>query len=249
MDELNSSSCSANDSLWKTFDLPYMRQEVTVLQERFRISIVTVGMVLNGLIIFVVASSRQLRTYPRHVFWAVISLFECLFLTECVLELAVIVNKNHLACRVFVLLASVDYCILLTCLSLAAFDRYLSIVRYEWYKDKVTNRRVVGLISFAFVFSFVVITSPFWTGYKSIYNCTINLTHLLIVQTWNFLLALVCVLLHFKIFYETKTLVQYYLPKYYRRQASVKFIEFPPANKTISGIISKVKNIFHVLIG
>ena len=223
MEELNSSSCSANDSLWKTFDFPYMRQEVTVIQERLRISIVTVGMILNGLIIFVVASSRQLRKYPRHVFWAVISLFECLFLTECVLELAVIVNKNHLACRVFVLLASVDYCILLTCLSLAAFDRYLSIVRYEWYKQSVTGRGVIILLSIASFLTFVVVTCPFWTGYLSIYTCTVNLAHVYWVFVWDLCLGIVCVVLHFKIFVESKKLIRQYKSTYHREPMTIKF--------------------------
>ena len=236
--------------MWdETFDLVVMGHSITLAQYFYRTLVFTVAMFANYIVVMVTSISREFLQ-PRHIFWAAISLFEFIFIVNSVLESITVQFHDELACRFWIVLYPVDDSTLMLCHFLATIDRYLSIVRYEWYnKDKVTNRRVVGLISFAFVFSFVVITSPFWTGYKSIYNCTINLTHLLIVQTWNFLLALVCVLLHFKIFYETKTLVQYYLPKYYRRQASVKFIEFPPANKTISGIISKVKNIFHVLIG
>jgi hypothetical protein len=223
--------------MWdETFDLIVMGHSITLAQHFYRTLVFSVGMVANYMVVMVTSISRQFRHQPRHIFWAAISLFEFIFIVNSILESITVQYHDELACRFWIVLYPVDGNALMLCHFLATIDRYLSIVRYEWYKDKVTNRRVVGLISFAFVVSFVVITSPFWTGYKSIYNCTINLTHLLIVQTWNFLLALVCVTLHFKIFYETKTLVQYYLPKYYRRRASVKFIEFPPANKTISGI-------------
>lgn len=223
--------------MWdETFDLIVMGHSITLAQHLYRTLVFTVGMFANYMVVMVTSISRQFKHQPRHIFWAAISIFEFIFIVNSVLESITVQYHDELACRFWIVLYPVDDSALMLCHLLATIDRYVSIVRYEWYKDKVTNRRVVGLISFAFVVSFVVITSPFWTGYKSIYNCTINLTHLLIVQTWNFLLALVCVLLHFKIFYETKTIIQYYLPKYYRRQASVKFIEFPPANKTISGI-------------
>lgn len=236
MDEHNSSS-TANDTLWKTFDFPYMRQDVTKIQERFRISVVTVGVFLNCLVVLVVSSSRQLR-YPRHVFWAVISLFECLFLAECLLELAVIVNKNHLACRAFVLLASVDYSILLICLSLASFDRYLSIVRYEWYKKNVTVRGVILLLSIASFLTFVVITCPFWTGYLSIYTCTVNMAHVYWVFVWDLCLGILCVILHYTIFVESKNLIRQYKSTYRREPMTIRFINhstIQPSNMDAAG--------------
>ena len=39
--------------------------------------------------------------------------------------MVVIINRDYLACPPYVILASVDYSILLLCLLLAAFDRYL----------------------------------------------------------------------------------------------------------------------------
>jgi hypothetical protein len=65
-----------------------------------------------------------------------------------------------------VILASVNYSILLLCL--AALDHYLAIARYEWYKKKVTNCGVIVLISNTSALTFVIITSPFWTGYLTL---------------------------------------------------------------------------------
>jgi 5-hydroxytryptamine receptor 1 len=56
-----------------------------------------------------------------------------------------------------VILASVDYSILLLCLLLAALNRFLDIARYEWYKKKVTNCGVIVLISNTSSLAFVII--------------------------------------------------------------------------------------------
>lgn len=101
-----------------------MMQTISATQEFYRTCIVAVGMFLNCIVILVVTSSQQLR-YPRHVFWAAISFFECLFLVQCALELAVIVNHDHLACQVFVLLCTVDYSVLLLCILLGRFRSLL----------------------------------------------------------------------------------------------------------------------------
>jgi hypothetical protein len=69
-----------------TLEFQIMDQNFTRAQEIFRSSIVAVGLFLNVLVFSVVSLSRQLRSYPRHIFWAAISIFECLFLVEYALE-------------------------------------------------------------------------------------------------------------------------------------------------------------------
>ncbi|KZS17527.1 Uncharacterized protein APZ42_016400 [Daphnia magna] len=208
------------------FEFSIMMQTISATQEFYRTCIVAVGMFLNCIVILVVTSSQQLR-YPRHVFWAAISFFECLFLVQCALELAVIVNHDHLACQVFVLLCTVDYSVLLLCILLAAFDRYLSIVRYEWYKKNVTVRNVIVLITMTSALTLLIVTIPFWTGYQSIYTCTENLIHLHCVLAWDLFLGIVCVVLHFKIFVETKTVIRQYLPCYRHTPITVRFVNSP----------------------
>jgi 5-hydroxytryptamine receptor 1 len=220
-----------------TLEFQVMDQSFSRAQEIFRSSVVAVGIFLNVLVFSVVGFSRQLR-YPRHIFWAAISIFECLFLVEYALELAVVLDRDRKACQVLLLIYPVDYSLLLSCLLLAAIDRYVSIVRYEWYKANVTNRGVVLLIAVASAASFFVITSPFWSGYQSIYNCTVNLTHVNRVFVWDLLLGIACVALHFKIFIRTRALIRQYVPSARPTPITVRFVRTSngPSNAS-SGIL------------
>jgi hypothetical protein len=199
-----------------------MDRNFSLAQKIFQSSLIIVGMFLNGSVILVVNFSRQLQ-YPRHIFWAAVSFFECVFLVQSILEMVVIINHNDQACPPYVIFASVDYSILLLCVSLAVFDRYLTIVRYEWYKKKVTNRGAIAFISVASILTFFIITIPFWTGYNSIYNCTLNLAHMHWVLAWNLLLGIVCLVVNLKIFKESKNLMHNYMPNYHQESITVKF--------------------------
>ena len=106
-----------NNTKISAFDFNVMEQNITVFQEFYRTSVVTVAMFLNCVVILVVGNSRQLR-YPRHVFWAGISLFECLFLVQVALEMYIILTKDPIACRFYVFICTVDYSTTYHCLSL-----------------------------------------------------------------------------------------------------------------------------------
>jgi hypothetical protein len=108
---------------------------------------------------------------------------------------------------------------------MAAFDRYLAIARYEWYKETVTNRGVVATVSAASAVTFIVVTIPFWTDHQSIYTCTLNLSHVHWVYVLNFLLGIVCVLLHVKIFLASKSVIRQYLPSYPTTSVTVTFVK------------------------
>ncbi|XP_046638193.1 uncharacterized protein LOC124316345 [Daphnia pulicaria] len=221
MDEEEEQIALVNITLSK-YDFSIMEQNFTAAQTSFRTSVIGVGILLNCVVIFVVTFSRQLY-YPRHIFWAAISIFECLFLVDNAFELVTVHKHDYLACRFVVLFYPVDYSILLICMSLAALDRYLSIVRFEWYQANVTNRGAIVSITIAVGITFVVFTSPFWTGFKSLNTCTTSMIHSLWVYSWNLFLGIVCLVLHLKIFIETKTLIRHYVPKYRRKPVTVKF--------------------------
>lgn len=214
MNETNSSfvdsvTATSSRSIGSSLDFPIIGRQIPFAREVFRLSVVTLGLLLNGLVLFVVSFSKQLR-YPRHVFWAAVSLVDCLFLVESVLELVSVIYHDRLACRIFVLLAGAVYSTLLIILLLAALDRYLALVRYEWYKRKVNVRCVCLLLLGVSALTFVVVTGPFWTGYKSVDACTLNLTHLHIVMVWDFVLGVVCVILHLKIFVKSRKVIRQY---------------------------------------
>ena len=217
-----STGSANNNDTQSQFDFAVMEQKLTLAKEIFRTFVIGIGLILNCVVLSVVILSRQLR-YPRHIFWAAIAFFECFILIEYSLELFVIINQNELACRVLVLMSSVDYSLLLLCLSMTAFDRYLSIVRYDWYQVNVSNRDVVGSISIASSVSVIIISIPFWTGYKSIYDCSVSLIHNYWIAVWNLLLGIVCIVLQFNIFINTRTLIRQYVPTYRREPITVKF--------------------------
>ena len=211
---------TSNDNL----DIPILgRQQIPFARQVFRLSIVSVGMVLNGIVLTVVACSRSLR-FPRHVFWAAVSFVDCLYLAQCVVELVAIVNRDLLACRIFVLFAGFEYSTLLLFLLLAALDRYLAIVRHEWYKRKVNVRSVILLLVSAAILTLVVITSPFWTGYKSAGTCTINLTHMHYVFAWDLILGIICVTLHFKIFTKSTNVIRQHLANDSQQLTTMRFV-------------------------
>lgn len=205
------------------FEFQIMEQSFSFTQELYRSLVIAVGAFLNCIVILVVSNSRQLR-YPRHIFWAAISFFECLFLLEYALDLTVVLYQDKQACQILMLLYPLDYSILLQCLLLATIDRYVSIVRNEWYTKTVTIRLVAIVVSVTAVLTFVIFTSPLWMGFRSIDSCTLNLRHLNVVLLWDVFLGLICVILHAIIFVESKALIRKYLPSYRQSSVTVRFI-------------------------
>jgi hypothetical protein len=190
-------------SLPISLDVPWTLRSFSPIQLSYRCIIIIFGTLLNFLVIAVVRCSRQLH-YPRHVFWVCISIVNQCTVIQSLVELVALVDRSRVACQIYVLNAGVCYTIFLTFLALAALDRYLAITRYEWYKNKVTNRSVIYLLSAGCFVTYTTITSPFWTGFKSIKNCTVNLTHVHSVMIYDLLLGFLCVILHIKIFLRSR---------------------------------------------
>ena len=179
---------STNFSLLINFDVPMNIRFISLTQQIYHSILIVVGTLINFFVVFVIYYSRQLH-YPRHLFWVAISLINEFSIIQTLLEIVAILYGNRVACQIFVFNAGVSYTISLTFLALAALDRYLAIGRYEWYKNKVTNRGAIYLLSFGFIVTYATITSPFWTGFKDFKNCTINLTHMHCVMIYDLLLG------------------------------------------------------------
>ena len=200
---------TSEDVIWLVdFDVPMNVQSISLVEQIFRLSTIGVGLVLNFLLLLVISCSRQLR-YPRHLFWSAVALINFFYLIQCIIEIVAIVYKDRTACQIFVLNAGVGYSLLLLCLSLAALDRYLSIAYYEWYKRRVSNRIVLIVLLGSSAVTYIVITSPFWTGYKYISACTVNLTHMNWVLIWDLLLGTVCFILHINIYIRSRAAVNH----------------------------------------
>lgn len=193
-------------------------------QQVYRYSIIIPGTLINILVLVVIGNSRQLH-YPRHVFWAGISLSNQLYVTQSLLEILANVSQSTIACQFFVFGAGANYTNILLFLAFGALDRYLAISKYDWYKRKVTNKGVLCLLTITSILTYFIVASPFWTGFKSINNCSVNLTHMHTVLNFDLLIGVLCVILHIMIFTRSRAAII---------QHSSNFPQIPIAHRFVS---------------
>ena len=199
--------------------------------QSFRMVVIVIGTLINFFVAIVIGYSRQLH-YPRHLYWVAISLMNQFCIIQAFIQIVAIVGDDTVACQIFALNAGVPYTIVLTFLALTALDRYLAIARYEWYKKKVTNRGTVVLLSFAFAVTYGAATSPFWTGFKNIQNCTVNLTHMHVILIYDLLLGIICVILHVTIFVRSRKIINQQPPNFLENSIALQFIQNLSINST-----------------
>ena len=209
------SICVISDVIWLgSFDIPMNLQPISLVTQILRLSTVGVGFFLNGFLLLVFGCSRQLRS-PRHLFWPAVALINFFYLTQNIIEIVAIVHKDQIACQMYVLNAGVGYSLLLLCLCLTALDRYLFIANHEWYKRRITNRVVLTALCGSSAVTYIAITSPFWaTGYKKISACTVNLTYMNCVLSWDLLLEIACLVLHINVYIRSRALIRNYPPQH-----------------------------------
>ena len=207
------------------------QRRMSIETQSFRLVIIVIGTLINLFVSIVIGCSRQLH-YPRHLYWVAISLINQCCIIQAVIQVVAIVGNNNVACQLFVLNAGVYYTIVLTFLALTALDRYLAIARYEWYKKKVTNRGTIGLLSFAFAVTYLASTSPFWTGYKNIQNCTINMTHMHVILIYDLLLGILCVILHAMIYVRSRKFINEQPPNFLETSIALQFMPNLSKNST-----------------
>ena len=222
MDESTNATVS-NVTLNNIFDMPLSTKPIPEWQQALKISIFIFGFIAYLVIFLVIVYSRQLH-FPRHIFWAGVTLINYYDLIQCVLEFVARVHHSLIACKIYVFNASVAYTSLLLCLSLAACDRYSAIAHYEWYKKRITNRVVIIAIATGFTVSFFVTTSPFWTDCKSPSKCTVNLTHMHWVLLWDVLLGIFSVALHVKIYIASRDAIRQYAPNLNQFPLTQRFV-------------------------
>ena len=71
-----------------------MERNITTAQTVFRSSVVWVGILLNCVVLIAVSFSRQLHN-PRHIFWAAVSIWECVLLFDCGIELVAVGRSSQ----------------------------------------------------------------------------------------------------------------------------------------------------------
>ncbi|EFX83638.1 hypothetical protein DAPPUDRAFT_100265 [Daphnia pulex] len=210
-------------ALFASLDVPVYPRRMSLKSQSVRIAVVVVGALINLFIALVIGFSRQLH-YPRHLYWVAISMVNQFCLIQAIVHmLTYSSHDNKVVCQIFVLNAGVYYTIILSFLTLAALDRYLAIARYEWYKKKVTNRGTISLLSFVCIVTYMVVTSPFWTGYKNIQDCKINLTHVHAYLIYDLLLGILCTILHAMIFVRSRKIIKEQPPNFLQTSIALQF--------------------------
>jgi 5-hydroxytryptamine receptor 1 len=222
-------------SLLTSLDIPLEVGRMTLRTQTFRIVVIVISTLINCFVALVIGFSRQLH-YPRHLHWIAIAVVNqfCLILAVVQILAHLGPTQNRVACQIYVFNAGVFYTILLSFLALAALDRYLAVARYEWYKKKVTNRATISLLSFVFIVTYMVTTSPFWTGYKNIKNCKINLHHVHAYLIYDLLLGILCITLHTMIFIRSRKIIKRQPPNFLETSAIA--LQFRPSAVSINVI-------------
>lgn len=225
---MNDSGAEAN-----RLDVPMNVIPLTTLEILYRLVVGSVGVLINSAIITIVSVSRQLH-YPRHIYWAGISIAYFTYIIQLFNDVLGNYYKSKIACQLYVLHATVPYTVISLYLMITALDRLLAITRYEWYKRRVTNKRVILLLINVYLITLAGITSPFWTGFQQVVKCTVNMTHMHYVMTVNVTTAIVCICLHVKIFLLSRAVIQ----KYPRQPTIVKF-----TNNKVTSVLSQGKKL------
>ena len=222
-----------------SLDIPLNQRRMSLETQSFRMVVIMIGTLINFFVAVVIGCSRQLH-YPRHLYWVAISLNNQFCTILAVVKIVAIVGDDKVACQIFALNAGVPYTIVLTFLALTALDRYLAIARYEWYKDTVTNRGTIFLLSIAFTVTYLTSTSPFWSGHKNIKNCTINMTHMHVILIYDLLLGIICVILHAMIYIRSRKIINAQPPNFFQTPIVLKFLPNLSRNSTAGKFITLI---------
>lgn len=188
-------------------DLPFtsipVKDEFAIL----RYVLVSVSIPVNLVVISVVSASRQLHA-PRHIFWAGVSIAFLLISFEALSES--FIRQNRYFCALYELGMGIWNPTLLLFLSLAGWDRYAAIRHYEWYRNHMTNRKALFAMIAAFFLNALIFDSPYWTGYKSLFNCSVNKAQMHCVFLWYLLLSFINIALQVQVFIESRKVIRKY---------------------------------------
>lgn len=224
-------SSASNDSL--TMDVPASYVPMHVGEVIYRCTVGVLAVLINVTVIAIVSSCRQLY-YPRHIYWAGVSIVYLFCIVQAFTEIGAVYWHNRFACQLYVLHASVPHTVISIYLLLAAVDRYVAVNYYECYKKRMTNRIVISLLIGAYVVTFTTITAPFWTGYRRLRDCTVNLAQVHRVMLANVTLAIVCIWLHVKIFTSSRAILRRYRTDV--QNTVVRFNNFSSSRKVSSNL-------------
>ncbi len=129
--DINGVSAALSDFEAIAIELLEKLQTITFIEKCFRILVVFGGIPLKCIVVLLLIYSHQFHHTSHPIFRSAISFLKCVLLFQCVLELVMVINRDHLVCRILILIAPVFYFFVLLVLTLIAINHYLDIIRFE----------------------------------------------------------------------------------------------------------------------
>ena len=202
-----------------------------------------IGIPLNVFVAIIIIRLRRLHSKPRNIFLLGIIFSNLLTFVPALIEVIYWVLPLDIVCQSYVAVSALPNTLLLWNMLLALIDRYVAIKYPIWHREKVTVRRVIYFLLFSSVFLGFLIKFVFIFGLIQL-RCTVWTVHSKVVGLTMAILFVLCVIAHFIVFQQTKTLLQKNRTLCPSTKESIGMQTFSNRKRRFSGEDNNQENVF-----
>ena len=202
-----------------------------------------IGIPLNVFVAIIIIRLRRLHSKPRNIFLLGIIFSNLLTFVPALIEVIYWVLPLDIVCQSYVAVGGLPNTLLLWNMLLALIDRYVAIKYPIWHREKVTVRRVIYFLLFSSVFLGFLIKFVFIFGLIQL-RCTVWTVHSKVVGLTMAILFVLCVIAHFIVFQQTKTLLQKNRTLCPSTKESIGMQTFSNRKRRFSGEDNNQENVF-----
>ena len=167
-----------------------------------------IGIPLNMFLAIIIIRLRRLHSKPRNIFLLGIIFCNLLTLVPAFIEIIYWVLPVEFVCQSYVAVVGLPNNISLWNMLLALIDRYVAIQYPIWHREKVTVCRVIYFLLFSSVFLSFLQKFVFIFGFELLRCAMWSPIHSKVVGFTMAVLFVLCVIAHFIVFRQTKTILQ-----------------------------------------
>ena len=202
-----------------------------------------IGIPLNVFVAIIIIRLRRLHSKPRNIFFLGIIFSNLLTFVPALIEVIYWVLPLDIVCQSYVAVSALPNTLLLWNMLLALIDRYVAIKYPIWHREKVTVRRVIYFLLFSSVFLGFLIKFVYIFGLIQL-RCTVWTVHSKVVGLTMAILFVLCVIAHFIVFQQTKTLLQKNRTLCPSTKESIGMQTFSNRKRRFSGEDNNQENVF-----
>ena len=202
-----------------------------------------IGIPLNVFVAIIIIRLRRLHSKPRNIFLLGIIFSNLLTFVPALIEVIYWILPLDIVCQSYVAVGGLPNTLLLWNMLLALIDRYVAIKYPIWHREKVTVRRVIYFLLFSSVFLGFLIKFVFIFGLIQL-RCTVWTVHSKVVGLTMAILFVLCVIAHFIVFQQTKTLLQKNRTLCPSTKESIGMQTFSNRKRRFSGEDNNQENVF-----